>query len=81
MGMIGSYIPQEILIALILISIWDLVWKVTAMWDAARKNKLVWFICIAIFNTAGILPIAYLGFFANKKQNNNLEKVKRKKKR
>jgi hypothetical protein len=45
---------------LILIAIWDGVWKVVGMWKSARHNQIAWFICIAIFNTAGILPIIYL---------------------
>lgn len=45
---------------LITLSIWELVWKFTALWKSARNNHLAWFICIAIFNTAGILPIIYI---------------------
>ena len=45
---------------LILLAIWDGTWKVIGMWKSARNNQLAWFICIAIFNTAGILPIVYL---------------------
>jgi hypothetical protein len=45
---------------LILVVIWDAVWKAIAMWRCGRNNQLVWFICIVIFNTAGILPIIYL---------------------
>jgi len=30
------------------------------MWKAARNNLLVWFICIVVFNTIGILPIIYM---------------------
>ncbi len=45
---------------LVLVAIWDGVWKVIAMWKSARNKQLVWFICIAIFNTAGILPIIYI---------------------
>jgi hypothetical protein len=30
------------------------------MWKSARNNQLAWFICLAIFNTAGILPIIYI---------------------
>ena len=40
--------------------IWEFVWKLIALWKAGRNNELAWFICIAIFNTAGILPIIYL---------------------
>ena len=45
---------------LVLIALWDGVWKVIGMWKSARHNQLGWFICIAIFNTLGILPIIYL---------------------
>jgi hypothetical protein len=30
------------------------------MWKNARHNQLAWFICVAIFNTVGILPILYI---------------------
>ena len=36
---------------IIILAIWDAVWKLIAMWKAARNNHLAWFICIAIFNT------------------------------
>ena len=42
---------------IILLAIWDGVWKVIALWKSARHDQLAWFICLAIFNTAGILPI------------------------
>lgn len=48
---------------LILLAIWDGVWKVIALWKSARNNQLAWFICLAIFNTAGILPILYILLF------------------
>jgi len=40
--------------------LWDVVWKLTGMWKSGRNNQLAWFIWLAIFNTAGILPIVYL---------------------
>ncbi len=52
---LGLLIPLIVLLA-----IWDGVWKVIGMWKSARNNQLAWFICIAIFNTVGILPIVYL---------------------
>jgi len=45
---------------LIVLMVWDTVWKVVAFWKSARNNHLAWFICIAIFNTIGVLPIIYL---------------------
>jgi len=51
---------------LILLVIWDAVWKAIALWKSGRNNQLIWFVCIFIFNTAGILPIVYLLFFQDK---------------
>jgi len=45
---------------IIFCSLWDFIWKLIGMWKAGRNNDLAWFICIAIFNTLGILPIIYL---------------------
>jgi len=52
-------IPSWFLIVLVVVAIWELVWKMIAMWTAARNDKLGWFVCIALFNTAGILPMTY----------------------
>lgn len=46
--------------------LWEVVWKALAMWKSARNNHLAWYICILIFNTAGILPIIYLIIYRNK---------------
>ena len=54
-GVLGFFIPLIIICAL-----WDAVWKLIGMWKAARNNDLAWFICIAVFNTLGILPIIYI---------------------
>ena len=45
---------------IIVLVLWDAVWKLIAMWKAGRNNHLAWFICIALFNTVGILPIVYI---------------------
>ncbi len=50
----------------IILAIWDIIWKVIAMWKSARNNHLVWFICITIFNTVGILPIVYILMYKKK---------------
>ncbi len=56
-ALLGVLIPL-----LILVAIWDGVWKVIGRWKSARNNQLAWFICLAIFNTMGILPIVYVAF-------------------
>ena len=48
--------------------IWDIVWKGLALWKAARNHHIVWFVCIIIFNTVGILPIVYLLLNRSKKE-------------
>lgn len=45
---------------IVFLVLWDGVWKALGMWKSARNNQLAWFVCIAIFNTVGILPIVYL---------------------
>ena len=53
------------------ILIWSLVWKGLALWKAARKNSLVWFIILLVVNTVGILEILYIFVFSK------MEKKKR----
>jgi hypothetical protein len=40
--------------------VWETVWKSITLWKSARKGQKYWFICLFIFNTLGLLPIAYL---------------------
>lgn len=51
---------------LTLFLLWEAAWKIIAMWKAGRNNHLVWFICIALINTIGILPIVYILMHRNK---------------
>ena len=48
---------------IILLALWEGVWKCIALWKSARNKQLAWFICLAIFNTIGILPILYIVFW------------------
>lgn len=45
---------------LLLIAIWDMIWKGFALWRASRNDHQNWFIAILVINSAGILPIIYL---------------------
>lgn len=54
-------------VILILIMIWSLIWKGFALWYSAKSDEKYWFVAILILNTAGILEIAYLFFFAKTK--------------
>ena len=51
-----------------ILAIWDGVWKLIALWKSARNDQLAWFICLAIFNTVGILPILYILLFQKSPQ-------------
>jgi hypothetical protein len=62
-GILSWFIPLVVICAL-----WDAVWKLIGMWRAGRNNELAWFICIAIFNTLGILPIIYILMDNNKSE-------------
>ncbi|QRX63434.1 hypothetical protein JS578_11290 [Dysgonomonadaceae bacterium zrk40] len=61
-----SNLPEWLIILIVILSLFDSVLKLIALWRAARNNHLVWFICLAIFNTVGILPIVYLVLNKNK---------------
>jgi hypothetical protein len=45
--------------------LWALFWKGWALWKAAGKRHLLWFIVILVFNTLGILEILYI-FWLNR---------------
>ena len=47
-------------IALLVVIIWDLMWRGMALWKSGRRNQPIWFLAILIINSLGILPIIYL---------------------
>jgi len=49
-----------------IVIIWSLVWKGLALWKSARNNQPVWFVCLLVINTVGILEIIYISFFQKK---------------
>lgn len=61
-----SKLPEWLIIVIAILALFDSVLKLIALWKSARNNHLVWFICLAIFNTMGILPIVYLILNKNK---------------
>jgi len=56
------------IVLIIFIGIWDLIWKLTAMWKASKRGSKGWFVVLMVFNTAGILPIIYHMFTKKKVQ-------------
>lgn len=54
---------------IVAILVWTLPWKGMALWKAARRGHLGWFLAILVFNTLAILEIIYLIFHRSKKEN------------
>jgi len=44
--------------------IWSILWKGLGLWYASKYNQKIWFIAMIVINTAGLLEIAYLFYFA-----------------
>jgi hypothetical protein len=66
---------------LVAIFLWTSFWKLIALWKSARKNQIIWFICLAIFNTMGLLEILYIFVFSKMKFKTEKKKKKVKKKK
>jgi len=64
----GLSFPVAWIFVLVLIGIWEVIWKGKGLWKSGRNNQLMWFVFILIFNTVGILPIVYLVWFQKRKK-------------
>ncbi|MFA6145951.1 MAG: DUF5652 family protein [Patescibacteria group bacterium] len=53
--------------AVYLIILWTLPWKGIALWIAARRNDVWWFVSLLVINTLGILEILYIFVFSKRK--------------
>ena len=65
--------PGWFVFLLLVLVLWEIVWKGLGLWYAGKNQQKAWFIVILIFNTCGLLPIIYLLWFKPrvKKENNN----------
>ena len=61
-------LPIVLVVFIVIAAIWEMIWKGIGLWKSGRNNHLVWFVFILVFNTFGILPLIYLGFFQKKWQ-------------
>ncbi len=68
--MLTEWIIANLWIVLV-IALWDLIWKATAMWKASKRGSKKWFVVLLVLNTAGILPILYLWFTKKKKSDSH----------
>ncbi len=53
-------LPAWLPFVLIPLVLWSLFWKALALWHAARRGSVVWFVVLLLLNTVGILDIIYL---------------------
>ncbi len=60
--------PLKVILGLLVVVLWELVWKGLALWHAAKDGKKRWFIALLVVNSLGILPILYLIWFREKKE-------------
>ena len=62
---------------IVILVIWSIIWKLIALWKAARNNHMTMFIVLAFVNTAGIAEIIYIVWlhFRNKKKGNLPEQM------
>jgi hypothetical protein len=51
----------------VFLTIWSLMWKGAALWTAVSNKQKYWFIAVLVLNTAGLLEIVYLFFYAKKR--------------
>lgn len=43
-----------------LLVLWSIIWKGIALWKAARRDQMGWYVALFIINTAGLLEIIYI---------------------
>jgi hypothetical protein len=70
----AGMLPPEFGPLLIALLVWSIFWKGLALWHAARRTEVVWFIIFLFVNTIGILEIVYLFAFAKRNFSNLFSK-------
>ena len=60
------YLPWIVLA----LTLWSVPWKGVALYKAARRKDIAWFVILLIVNTIGILEILYIYVFSKKKPSN-----------
>lgn len=58
---------DSIVFGLLPLLVWTLIWKGWALWLAARRGELAWFVALLVLNTVGLLEIFYIFVIAKQK--------------
>lgn len=73
-----SYLPFLLIpTVLIIVILWELIWKGFALWRSAKNGQKSWFVAILLINSFGLLPIIYLAFFSGKRKVSSKNKRKK----
>lgn len=57
---------SQIVIFILLLTLWVLPWKGVALWKAAKQGQKIWFVVLLVVNTLAILEILYIFVFSKK---------------
>ena len=69
---LGMQIGFPIWLTVVLV-VWTLAWKLTALWKSARNKHIVWFMVMGLANTLGIIPILYIFIFSKLGKNGKIK--------
>ncbi len=56
----GAGAPGWLVAVIVILGIWEAVWKGIALWRAGVDRNLLWFVLMFVLNTVGILEIVYI---------------------
>ncbi|OGY58964.1 MAG: hypothetical protein A3F24_02075 [Candidatus Colwellbacteria bacterium RIFCSPHIGHO2_12_FULL_44_17] len=48
--------------------LWTFAWKGVALWKAAQRHDLAWYIVLLLVNLGGVLEILYVAYFSKRKK-------------
>ncbi|MEK7150918.1 MAG: DUF5652 family protein [Patescibacteria group bacterium] len=51
---------------------WELPWKITALWRAARREDRIWFVALLFLNTLAIVDMLYIFIWSKRPQKNSI---------
>jgi hypothetical protein len=51
-------------VIILVVSVWSSIWKAFALWKAAKKHHMAWYIVMFIVSIVGILEILYIFWFS-----------------
>lgn len=67
-------LSNEQLALIVLVQVWEMIWKGFALWRAARNRDIFWFVLLILINSAGLLPAVYL-FYISKSPRKRLGRI------